>query len=151
MRLTIRVLFLIMAALVLSACPDPVGPASADPVPDPVTPVVDQVITMLAIPENVVPALGRTPLTSIDTVQYTATIAWSPAVETSFAASTVYTATVTVLPKTGWTLTGVGLNSFTLTGATSVTYEAGSSTVTVVFPATGSPAAEPGILDVDFE
>jgi hypothetical protein len=48
----------------------------------------------------------------------------------------VYKAVVTLTAKTGYTFTGVTANSFTHSGATSVTNAANSGTVTVTFPAT---------------
>jgi len=64
----------------------------------------------------------------------------------TFAASTVYTATIVLTPKTGWTLTGVAADSFTVAGATA-TNTAGSGTVTAVFPATGAVSD----IDVTFQ
>jgi hypothetical protein len=73
-----------------------------------------------------------------ETEQYKGTIIWSPAVSGTFAASTVYTATITLAPKLGYTLDCVPKNFFTMEGASTVTYEAGSNTVTAIFPATGA-------------
>jgi len=128
MRRIIQGLLIIFATLVLISCPDPVTP-------DPDT---DQTITILAIPGVTAPVRGATPITTaIDTEQYTGTISWNPAVATTFIASTVYTANLVLAPKTGWTLTGVAADSFTVAGATA-TNTAGSGTVTAVFPATGA-------------
>jgi len=128
MRRIIQGLLIIFATLVLISCPDPVTP-------DPDT---DQTITILAIPGVTAPVRGATPITTaIDTEQYTGTISWSPAVATTFMASTVYTANLVLTPKTGWTLTGVVADSFTVAGATA-TNAVGSGTVTAVFPATGA-------------
>ena len=67
------------------------------------------------------PAAGSTPQTSTTSNgQFTTTISWSPSV-TRFAASTSYTATVTVVPVTGRTLTGVTANFFTLNGKAATT------------------------------
>jgi hypothetical protein len=76
----------------------------------------------------------------MDDLQYTATLTWngSPA---TFAASTIYTATITLTPKAGYTLTGVAKNFFTVWGATSTTNAANSGVVTAVFPATAPLAA----------
>jgi hypothetical protein len=58
----------------------------------------------------------------------------------------VYTATITLTAKTGYTLTGVTANFFTVAGATSVSNSADSGVVTAVFPATedesNTPVAE---------
>jgi hypothetical protein len=48
----------------------------------------------------------------------------------------VYSARVTLTAKTGYTFAGLAANSFTYTGATSVTNSANSGTVTITFPAT---------------
>lgn len=98
-------------------------------------------ITTAAITEVTAPVIGATPVSTIaDTTEYMATIAWSPTVaaDATFAASTVYTATITITPKPGYTLTGVPANFFTVTGATA-TNAAGSGVVTAVFPATADP------------
>jgi hypothetical protein len=52
-----------------------------------------------------------------------------------FAASTVYTATITLTAKTGYTLQGVAANYFTVAGATSVSNSANSGVITASFPA----------------
>ncbi|HVI40772.1 MAG TPA: S-layer homology domain-containing protein, partial [Anaerovoracaceae bacterium] len=54
---------------------------------------------------------------------------------------TVYTATITITPKTGYTTTGVAANFFTVAGATSVTNAVNSSVVTAIFPATAAAAS----------
>ena len=88
------------------------------------------------------PVTGATPSTAaIDATQYTGTIAWFAAdgvtsVTGNFAASTVYVGKVTLTAKAGYTLTGVALNSFTYTGATSVANAANAGVVTITFPAT---------------
>jgi len=95
-----------------------------------------KVIDTAAIAGVTAPVKGATGVTTITaTDEYTGTVSWSPA--STFAASTPYTATITLAPKAGYTLTGVAASFFTVSGAT-VTYAAGSSTITAVFPATGS-------------
>ncbi len=85
------------------------------------------------------PVTGATPVkTATETSEYTAAIAWSPN-DATYAGSKVYTATITITPKTGYTLTGVTQNYFTVAGATA-TNSADSGVVTAVFPAT-TPAA----------
>jgi hypothetical protein len=82
------------------------------------------------------PVTNATPVSSIaPTAEYTATIAWSP-VAATFAARSAYTATITLTPKTGYTLTGVTENFFTVAGATTTTNSANAGVVTAVFPAT---------------
>ncbi|GAB6392400.1 MAG: leucine-rich repeat domain-containing protein [Treponematales bacterium] len=88
------------------------------------------------------PAAGAAPdTTAIDTDEYTGTVEWQNAGGTAFTGSafeayTVYKALVTLTAKDGFTFTGVAANSFTHTGAASVTNAADSGTVTVTFPAT---------------
>jgi len=114
-----------MMALVLMGCPDLL------------TPTTDTIVTLLAIPGVAAPITGATPATTITaTDQYTGAISWSPTISGSFAVSTIYTATITLSPKSGYTLTGVAENSFKVDGATSVTHSADSGVVTVVFPTT---------------
>ena len=109
------------------------GEASATP-----TDVLDTVIDLAAIPGVTAPVRNATPVTTIDAAQYTGAVTWSPAA-TSFAASTVYTATVTLTAKPGYTLTGVGADFFTVAGTSSLaTNSANSGVVTAVFPATGA-------------
>jgi hypothetical protein len=98
------------------------------------------------------PVTGATPnTTAINATQYTGSIAWQTSTGTAhtgaFAASTVYRAMVTLTAKTGYTFTGVAANSFTYTGATTVANNANSGTVTITFPATGTPGTD---LEVQF-
>jgi len=82
------------------------------------------------------PINGATPTSVIaDTVEYTATISWSetPAV---FAGNTAYVATINIIPKTSYKLSGIPENFFTVDQATLVTNSADSGMVTVVFPTT---------------
>lgn len=92
-------------------------------------------IDIAAIPSIVPPAEGATPKTKTsDTTEFTTAITWSPSVAT-FAANTVYTATITITPKTGYTLKGVSANYFTLLGA-ATTNAADSGVVTAAYPVT---------------
>ena len=86
------------------------------------------------------PVRGATPV-SVTTAdaQFTGTVTWSPS-DGTFGASTSYTATITLTPTTGYTLTGVGANSFSVAGATSVTNSADSGVITATFPATAAAA-----------
>lgn len=97
-------------------------------------------VTEPAIGGVTVPVVGETPVTAItEGKQFTGTVTWSPEVAT-FAASTVYTATITLTPKVGYKLDGVAANFFTVAGATSVSNEENSGVVTAVFPATKEAA-----------
>lgn len=102
------------------------------PVAEPVPTEID----ILAIAGVTAPVKGATPVTTVAVnAQYTGTVAWSGAPVT-FAASTVYIATITLTAKAGFTLVGVDANAFTVAGATLVKNNAGSGVVTAVFPAT---------------
>ena len=98
-------------------------------------------ITTAAILGVTAPVTGATPVTTITAAtQYTGTVTWSPTA-TIFAASTAYTATITLTPTTGYTLTGVAANLFTVSGATSDTNSANSGVVTAVFAATAASSS----------
>jgi hypothetical protein len=99
-------------------------------------PSTDVVIDISAIAGVAAPVTGNTPTATIaDTTEYTATISWLPA-DNPFISGKVYTATITITPKTGYTLTGVPANFFTVAGTTSTTNSANSGVVSAVFPAT---------------
>ena len=93
-------------------------------------------IAVAAIAGVTRPVYGATPVTTAtETAEYTAAVTWAPATGTSFGVST-FTATITLTPKTGYTLTGVAANFFTVDGARTVTNSANSGVVTAVFPTT---------------
>ncbi|GHV66708.1 hypothetical protein AGMMS49928_02030 [Spirochaetia bacterium] len=76
-------------------------------------------------------------------VQYSGSVAWQGN-PTTFASETAYTAIVTLNAASGFTFDGVTANSFTHTGATLVTNDAGngkSLTVTITFPETTAAGA----------
>lgn len=83
------------------------------------------------------PVKNEVPQTEIETDEYTATVVWSPEVEDKFGYDTVYTATITITPKTNYTVKGIAENGYTVNGAQTVTNEADSATVTAVYSATG--------------
>ncbi len=123
---------------------DPVDNESETPVsPPPIgggggvtPPPTPTAISLAAVGGVTVPTTGATPVSVItETAQYTGTVTWSPA-HATFAAGTVYTATITLTAKSGYTLSGVTANFFTVAGATSSTNAANSGLVTAVFPAT---------------
>lgn len=98
-------------------------------------------ISLEAISGVTAPARGAAPVTTItQTDQFTGTVTWSPAIAAGgkFAASTVYTATITLTPKPGYTLSGVGENFFTVAGADPVSNPADTGIVTAVFPKTAA-------------
>ena len=122
--------------------PPPPAPVAAGPTPTP-TPTV---ISVAAIAGVTAPVTGATPVTTTTAgTGYTGTVSWASsagALVGNFAGATVYIATITLTPASGYTLTGVGANFFTVAGATSVTHSANSGVVTAVFPATASSAKE---------
>jgi len=99
-------------------------------------------ITIAAIPGVTPPVKNATPVTTTtDTDQYTGIVAWSPA-HSLFNADTVYTATITLTAKAGYTLTGVATNFFTVAGVTgSATNLADSGVITAIFPTTAALAS----------
>jgi outer membrane protein OmpA-like peptidoglycan-associated protein len=76
---------------------------------------------------------------------YTGTISWassSGALVGNFLPATVYTATVTLTARAGYTFNTITQNFFTVESATA-TNPAGSGVVTAIFPATGGGAPAP--------
>jgi hypothetical protein len=103
-----------------------------------VFPKTDTTVNTPAIAGVTVPSTRHTPVVTItETAQYTGTVIWSGSNPSTFAPETIYTATITLSAKTGYTFTGVGANYFTVAGATSVSNTAGFGVVTVEFPQTG--------------
>ena len=94
---------------------------------------IDTAITQLTAPVK-----NEVPQTEIETDEYTATVVWSPEVTDKFVYNTVYTAIITITPKTNYTVKGIAENGYTVSGAQTVTNEADSATVTAVYSATGS-------------
>ena len=97
------------------------------------------VISIAALQGVTAPVRGAVPASAItETEQYTGTVRWNGS-PSSFAAESVYTATITLTPKFGFTLQGVGANFFTVAGASSpAANEAGSGVITATFPATAA-------------
>ena len=88
------------------------------------------------------PIAGQSPVISItETDQYSGSVNWNP-VHDQFLYETVYTATITLTAKAGYTFEGVAANFFTVAGAASVTNDTSCGVVTAVFPeTTTAPAA----------
>jgi hypothetical protein len=92
-----------------------------------------------SINEVTTPVRKASPVISFDSDQYTGSISWSSnsvLLNGVFVGDTSYTATITINPKPQYTLTGIGSNFFTLSGATTVSNSFGSGIITAVFPAT---------------
>jgi hypothetical protein len=101
-------------------------------------------ISIAAIAGLTPPVAGSIPATTITaTAQFTGTVAWSPSVATTFGYATSYTATITLTPVAGYTLTGVAADFFTVSGASSVSNPANIGVITAVFPATALPPPPP--------
>jgi hypothetical protein len=87
------------------------------------------------------PATGGTPATSFAATQYTGAIAWKIGAAdfggTEFAASTAYTAVVTLTAKPNYTFAGIAANAFTHGDKTGANEEDGN-VVTIVFDATAA-------------
>ncbi|MFP3090417.1 hypothetical protein LQZ21_08835 [Treponema sp. TIM-1] len=83
------------------------------------------------------PVSGMTPVTGINSVQYSGAISWSP-VDSTFQEGRTYTAVLTLNAVSGYTFTGIGHNVFSHGEALGITNPADSGTVTITFPATAS-------------
>jgi len=130
--------FTAMLVFGLAGCKEPDDPTPQVFIPytNIPTPIIS-VINIAAIQGVTIPTNGGTPVTAItQTAQYSGTVAWSPEVSETFAASTEYTATITLTAKTGYTLQGVSADFFTVEGATTVNNAANSGVITAVFPKT---------------
>ena len=114
-----------------------------------VFPATNPKISTSAINGVTVPVNGATPSTSVSaTSEYTASLVWKekslvdPVTYSEFTGafkpSRTYQATITLTPKTGYTLCGVVSNFFSVTGALSYTNTESSGIVTAEFPATGA-------------
>ena len=111
--------------------PAPPAPTSSS------TPAADQTIDIRAIAGLTAPVAGATPVDSVTaTAEYTGTVTWSPTASPTFAHGMTYTATITLAPKSGFTLTGITADTFTVAGATSVHNSVDSGVITAIFPAT---------------
>ncbi|MBN2435163.1 MAG: formylglycine-generating enzyme family protein [Spirochaetes bacterium] len=130
--------FVLLCGLILSCGGGGGGSDKEDP--ETTTP---ETVTISRITGVTAPKYGQTPVAVIDeTEEFTGTVSWSPA-HSTFAATTVYTATVTLEAKTGFTFDGLSSGFFELSEAGSVSNGANSGVVTAVFPATTS-ASETG-------
>jgi uncharacterized repeat protein (TIGR02543 family) len=80
-----------------------------------------------------IPQIGATQPSTFSGTGYTATVSWNPAESDGiFHANQTYVATITLTPSTGYTLSGIAANSFTLNGA-SVVHNANSGTLTATY------------------
>ncbi|MDR0796036.1 MAG: hypothetical protein LBE79_08315, partial [Tannerella sp.] len=106
------------------------------------------VVTQTDIPINLpniggvtAPTAGEIPVSTITaTDQYTGTVTWNPT-DNLFGYGQIYIATISIIPKSGYTLTGVAQDFFIVAGATATNIASppggtGSNTIQAVFPAT---------------
>ena len=118
------------------------APAASSPV------ATDTTISVAAIAGVTAPVQGATPVTTTTAgTGYTGTVSWSGSPAT-YALATTYTATITLTPTSGYTLTGVAANFFTVAGATTDTNSANSGVITAVFPATDTTISVAAISGV---
>ena len=112
-----------------------------DPGPGPDDPIV---ITQGEIPAFITPVTGETAQTAITTAQFNGALSWSPELDNEkFKADTVYTTSIVLTAKTGYTLAGVNPSIFTINSpGSSLSYNSTTSTLTIIFAKTG-PDPEP--------
>ena len=127
-------------------------PTSLTPVTSSSLAITTTTISAPAIAGVTAPVTGATPVsTTTAGTGYTGAVTWASsggALGGTFAAATVYTATITLTPTSGYTLTGVSANFFTVAGATPVTNLANAGVITAVFPATTTTISAPAIAGV---
>ena len=142
-KMRLRLLILLSALALVFAFAACSNPSGSDGGAGKTPAAGSTIISIDTIPGVTPPAFGETPVTTVaETAQYTGTVTWNP-LHTSFAKETVYTATINLTAKSGFTFQGVSKDFFTVAGATSVNNSVNSGTVTVVFPATGSAPPDP--------
>ncbi len=100
----------------------------------------DTIVSEFDIQGVAAPVIDANPVNTItETDEYTGTVIWKKGsydVTGNFGADTVYTAIITLTPKSGYTFVGVNKDAFTVNGATSTTNDKDSGVITAVFPAT---------------
>jgi hypothetical protein len=133
------VVLLLLSVLALTACPpEPDGGSGNGG--------STATINIPAIDGVTAPVTGGTPVIAITANdQYTGLVTWNGN-PSAFDPLTIYTATITLTVKTGYTLQGVTANFFKVAGTTSVSNDANSGIITAVFPATiyGTDNTGPG-------
>ena len=113
---------------------EPTNPVVSQPNVTPSASADPTVVNTAAITGLSVPLPGNVPDTSVAAgLGYTASVSWSPN-PAAFVSNTSYTATITLTATTGYTLTGVTANFFTVAGSSSDTNPVNSGVITAVFP-----------------
>jgi len=97
---------------------------------------IAKTVTSGAIAGITAPVTGQVPNSApiATTTEYTGSVSWSPA-DSPFLGNTVYTATITLAARDGYTFAGVAANSFTVAGAVATNAQ-NSGIIKAVFPAT---------------
>ena len=118
----LAVLPIILLALLTVGCPEP--------------PEGENITVSLKKIEGVtIPVTGSVPVASITgSAEYTGSVVWAPS-DSEFKAGTVYTATITLVPESGYTFNGIGENFFTVAGAVATNQE-NAGVINAEFPAT---------------
>ena len=96
------------------------------------------------------PVTGEKPVTAItETEQYTGSVVWSPAIAEgeSFADNTKYTAVITLIPKKGYTVSGVPKDYFEVEGAARTANAENSGIITAHFAGTDAIRVSEVTLD----
>ena len=133
-KFKLSAMLIFMSMLLFSACGGGGGGRSDDPGKPGDS---DKTISISIINGVTPPAYGEIPVSVIaENEQYTGTVTWNDS-PSSFAASKVYTATIELTAKDGFTLDGVSDDFFEIAGAASVSNDDDSGIIIVVFPATG--------------
>ncbi len=107
--------------------------AVAGPVAPPLTPIAAINIS------GIQPVKNAAPIYSVIGANYTAAIVWSPALPSGnprFLSNHQYTATITVTPNSGYSVTEASVSVAGATSVTTIVNTNGTITVTAVFPAT---------------
>jgi hypothetical protein len=103
----------------------------------------DTMVTLFSLDGKVpAPVPGEAPATSLETYQYSGTIAWINGAgfeaTGSFGVSTAYSAAIILSAKTGYTFAGTPENAFVHESAGSVAHVKGSNSIYITFPETAS-------------
>ena len=113
---------------------------------------ITAIINVAAIAGVTAPVIGATPVSTTTAGSgYIGAVTWASsggALVGNFASGTTYTATITLSPTSGYTLTGVGANFFSVAGATSATNSANAGVITAVFPGTAGTISVAAIAGV---
>jgi len=107
-------------------------------------PAAPKTVNISSIAGIYAPAYGGSPESEIEeTAQFTGTVTWDPEVVGMFGPGIIYTATITLTAKAGWTFDGVTPDFFELADVhseaiTTINNAADSGVITVVFEETSS-------------